>query len=46
MDIESGDDEKDGSDAEVEEVVHDDRMLCDDAAKRELKAGREASKRR
>lgn len=45
VDIEPGEDEKDGGDAEVEDVVHDDLSLCAEAAKRELKARCEASKR-
>jgi hypothetical protein len=40
VDIEPGDDEKDGSDAEVEEVVHDDSILRDEVMDRELKTDR------
>ena len=46
VDIEPGEDEKDGGDTEVEEVVHDDSILRDEVTKRELKTDREASKRR
>ena len=44
MDIEPGDDEKDDSDAEVDEVVHDDSNLRDEITRCELKAGLYPSK--
>ena len=46
MGVKPADDKEGDGNAEVDEVVHDDLMLRDDVAKRELKAGREASKRR
>ena len=44
MDVKPGDDEKDDSDAEVDEVVHDDSNLRDEITRCELKAGLYPSK--